>query len=301
MTENQTRGTVIISYDDGVTEDYTLAYPVHRKYGVPAEVCMPSGYVGMDGRVTKSHLLEFQSFGWEIISHTKHHISLADETLTKSVRRGDVKLYISKHTRFKPGVQLSISQGELSELVIVTGHGTDTFGNYLQIDREIENNYTNTKSSRGYRILGPILKQNPVQAVVSVSDDQAYTEIEISKSDLESMGLQIRHFTYPYNRYSQRTKEIVSRFYDSARAGSNGKSTSRIPDRYALRSFNFERHKLTDEKLMRILEKTEQRDELCFLHAHTRSEEFSIERLEKIITTCLTKRIRISTRSEYFS
>jgi peptidoglycan/xylan/chitin deacetylase (PgdA/CDA1 family) len=301
MMENQTRGTVIISYDDGVTEDYTLAFPVHRKYGVPAEVCMPSGYVGRYGRVTKSHLLEFESSGWEIVSHTKHHISLADEALAKSARRGDVKLYISKHTRFKPGVQLSISQGELSELVTVSGYGTDTFGNYLQIDKELENNYTNIKSSRGYRILASLLRQKPLEALVSISDDQTYTEIESSKSELESMGLQIRHFTYPYNRYSRRTKEIVSRFYDSARAGSNGNSTSPIPDRYALRSFNFERHKLTDENLMRILEKTEQRDELCFLHAHSRNNEYSVERLEKIITTCLTKRIRISTRSEYFS
>jgi len=57
MTEDKTRGTIVISYDDGVIEHYTLAYQVHRRYGVPAEVCVPSSYVGMEGRMTKAQLL----------------------------------------------------------------------------------------------------------------------------------------------------------------------------------------------------------------------------------------------------
>jgi hypothetical protein len=301
MSENPAGGTVIISYDDGVAEDYTLAYPIHRKYGVPAEVCMPSSYVGREGRVTKSHLLEMQSSGWEIVSHTKHHISLGDESLTQNARSGDVKLYISNPKRFKPGVRLSISQNGNTEDVTVTDRGKDAYGGYILLDGEIRNSYTGTDHSWISGKVRRILKSKSAGAVIAVSDNQALTEIETSRRELESVGLHIRHFTYPYNRYSRRTREIVSRYYDSARAGSAGESSEQFFDRYALRSTNFERNKISDEELWKFLEKTKERATPCFLHAHTRSTEFSAERLEKIIIFCRDHRIGISTRSRYFS
>jgi peptidoglycan/xylan/chitin deacetylase (PgdA/CDA1 family) len=295
------KSTVIISYDDGVTEDYTLAYPVHRCYGVPAEVCVPSSYVGSEGRLTRDQLMELQSAGWEIVSHTKHHVSLADEVLKRSARRGDSKLYLSGHLKFKPGVQLSVSQGKNTEHVTVTDRGNDRNGNYIVVDREIRNHYTGTGNSRVLQIIRRLSKLKYPHAIVSVSDEQAYTEIQRSRQELENLGFRIRHFTYPYNRYSGRTRELVSRWYESARAGSRNASDSTKSDRYALRSINFERNKINDDKLMEILGETKTRNELCFLHAHTFSEEFSVDRLENIINYCLSNGIDISTRSEYFS
>jgi peptidoglycan/xylan/chitin deacetylase (PgdA/CDA1 family) len=301
MSDNTNGGAIIISYDDGVTEDYTVAYQVHLKHGVPAELCMPSSYVDQEGRVTKSHLLEMQSSGWEIVSHTKHHISLGDESLTRNAGRGDVKLYVSNPKRFKPGIRLSVAGNGKTEDITVTGQGKDSYGGYLLLEREIGNSYTGTLHSGISGKLRRVLKSKSRGAIVAVSDNQALTEIETSRRELESMGLNVRHFTYPYNRYSPRTRELVSRHYDSARAGSAGERSDRLFDRYALRSINFERNRLSDEELWEILERIKEQSIPCFLHAHTRSAEFSAERLEKIITVCMTLGICISTRSRYFS
>jgi peptidoglycan/xylan/chitin deacetylase (PgdA/CDA1 family) len=131
------RGTVVISYDDGDSRDLTSAFPVHERYGVPAEVCVPSSYVDQDGRLTKSQLLDLQAAGWEVVSHTKHHIGLGEEPLSRPADPGDDRLYLSRHTRFKPGIEVRVAQGGASELARVVARGEDSRGGYLQLERGI--------------------------------------------------------------------------------------------------------------------------------------------------------------------
>jgi len=185
------------------------------------------------------------------------------------------------------------------ELITVTDCGTDSKGNYLLLDEEIRHDYRSSGNSRVSRTLRRLLKSKSTSAVVGVSDGQAYIEIETSKHELASMGFNIRHFTYPYNRYSQRNRQTVSRCYDSARVDSYKESNLQIDDRYTLRSTNFECNKITDEKLIAYLQKLKIQKKFCMLHTHTRSREFSVKRLEKIMAFCLSNRIDITTRSKY--
>ena len=260
---------------------------------------MPSSYVGRDGRLTISQLIELQTAGWEIASHTKNHISLGDEALVRDARRGDVKLYLSRHTRFKPGVQVRISHGDVSELAVVADRLDDSRGNYLVLENQIENNYRCGGNLRWARLWRR--NERSERPVVSVSVDQAYTEVVTSKRELESMGLAVNHFTYPYGRYSRWTRGLVQEQYESARAGTNPTPYVERSDRYALQSVPCEMHRTTDDRLLGVLDETRERGGLCVLHAHTRHEGFSEKRLEQIITGCRDRGLSISTRSDYFA
>jgi hypothetical protein len=54
-----------------------------------------------------------------------------------------------------------------------------------------------------------------------LSPAQAREEIEVSKRELEMMGLPVRHFTYPFNQFCAWTRELVARHYVSARTGNS--------------------------------------------------------------------------------
>jgi peptidoglycan/xylan/chitin deacetylase (PgdA/CDA1 family) len=298
--------TVVISYDDGYEEEYTHAFPLHQKYEVPGEVCIPSCYVGMEGRLTASQLLEMQSAGWEIASHTRYHVTLGEEPLLRNASRGETKIFVGDNTRFRPGTtEIRISFGRLGEEAIVTDLGSDARGAYLVLDREIENDYV-AKAEGKWARLWRLATGQRGHSIVGLSADQAYAEIVTSKLELEAMGLEVRHFAYPYGRYSDWTRDLVSRHYESARAGGRRKRGSATrtrteqPDLFALPSVLCDESALTDGQLDRVLDETLELGGLRFLHAHTRNRGTFSPRLERIITGCLGRGLVVSTRREYF-
>jgi peptidoglycan/xylan/chitin deacetylase (PgdA/CDA1 family) len=295
------RGTVVISYDDGDSRDLTSAFPVHKSYGVPAEVCVPSSYVDQEGRLTKSQLLDLQAAGWEVVSHTKHHIGLGEEPLSRPADPGDDRLYLSRHTRFKPGIEVRVAQGGASELARVVARGEDSRGGYLQLERGINSAFDSAAGPRPLRWLRRLAGDPLRGAVVSVSPEQAREEIEMSRLDLEAMGLVVRHFTYPWGRLCSWTRTLVAASYESARAVSAPHSRTGSNDPHALPSTSFEGAKDFEARVLRIVDRAADRGGLSMFHAHTRNRAFSEALLERLIERCLQRGLRISTRSDYFA
>jgi peptidoglycan/xylan/chitin deacetylase (PgdA/CDA1 family) len=294
------RATVVISYDDGDSRDLTSAFPVHERYGVPAEVCVPSSYVDQEGRLTKSQLLDLQAAGWEVVSHTKHHIGLGEEPLSRPAGPGDDRLYLNRHTRFKAGVEIRVAQGDGSELARVVARGEDSRGGYLQLERGIERGFDAPAGPRPLRWLRRLAGGSRTGAVVSVSPEQAREEIETSRRDLEAMGLVVRHFTYPYNRLCSWTRELVAACYESARAGAAANLHNEPHDLYALPSTSFEGSEGFQRRVLRVVDQAGDRGGLYMFHAHTRNPAFSEALLEGLIERCFRRGLRFSTRSEYF-
>lgn len=63
----------VITFDDGYVDNYTIAYPILKKYGFTASVFMVSSYINGEGFLSWSQLEELIAGGWEIEGHTVSH------------------------------------------------------------------------------------------------------------------------------------------------------------------------------------------------------------------------------------
>jgi peptidoglycan/xylan/chitin deacetylase (PgdA/CDA1 family) len=69
---------VIITFDDGYTDNYQTALPIMEKYGMKGTVFVIAGQVGQPGYMTWDQIKFMQAKGIEIGSHTYSHIALTD-------------------------------------------------------------------------------------------------------------------------------------------------------------------------------------------------------------------------------
>ncbi|TGE34159.1 polysaccharide deacetylase family protein [Desulfosporosinus sp. Sb-LF] len=63
----------VITFDDGYLDNYTIAYPILKKYGFTATIFMVSSYINGEGFMSWSQLRELDSNGWKIEGHTVNH------------------------------------------------------------------------------------------------------------------------------------------------------------------------------------------------------------------------------------
>ena len=64
---------IIITFDDANEDNYTVAFPIMKKYGFTGVLYLPVDYIGMAGYLTVDQIKEMISAGWEIGSHTLTH------------------------------------------------------------------------------------------------------------------------------------------------------------------------------------------------------------------------------------
>ncbi len=71
---------VAITFDDGWSEQYSIAFPLLQKYGMKATFYVPSSYPVGKRFMTWEQLVELRDAGMEIGSHTRKHVNLLDVT-----------------------------------------------------------------------------------------------------------------------------------------------------------------------------------------------------------------------------
>lgn len=71
-----TARSVLITFDDGYTDNYTTAYKVLKNYGFKAVIFVITHYVGKGGFLTERQLREMSADGIDIQSHTASHRKL---------------------------------------------------------------------------------------------------------------------------------------------------------------------------------------------------------------------------------
>jgi peptidoglycan/xylan/chitin deacetylase (PgdA/CDA1 family) len=67
---------VVLTFDDGGEDNYTVAYPILRDHGYVATFFVITGKVGSEGAMTWQELRELQGSGMSVQSHTVSHPDL---------------------------------------------------------------------------------------------------------------------------------------------------------------------------------------------------------------------------------
>jgi peptidoglycan/xylan/chitin deacetylase (PgdA/CDA1 family) len=69
---------VVISFDDGNVSNYTMGFPILKKYGFKATEFVVTAAIGKKGVLSKQDILAMQDSGfWDIESHSVHHPHLS--------------------------------------------------------------------------------------------------------------------------------------------------------------------------------------------------------------------------------
>lgn len=70
------QGAVTIMFDDAEDNTFTAAKPLMDRYQLPGVSAAPSGFVGAAGYMTAAQLLDLQTAGWEVVSHSINHTDM---------------------------------------------------------------------------------------------------------------------------------------------------------------------------------------------------------------------------------
>jgi peptidoglycan/xylan/chitin deacetylase (PgdA/CDA1 family) len=74
------RGNVVFTMDDGWTTQYTVAYPILKKYGIRGTIALISNKVGQENTMSLEQFTEVYVNGWDLVNHTHTHTRLAEKT-----------------------------------------------------------------------------------------------------------------------------------------------------------------------------------------------------------------------------
>ncbi|WP_162921742.1 polysaccharide deacetylase family protein [Listeria costaricensis] len=67
---------VVITFDDGYQDNYTNAYPILKKYALPANIFVITSKIGADNHFDEQAMKEMSANGIEMESHTVNHPEL---------------------------------------------------------------------------------------------------------------------------------------------------------------------------------------------------------------------------------
>jgi peptidoglycan/xylan/chitin deacetylase (PgdA/CDA1 family) len=67
---------IVLTFDDGHSSIYELAFPIMQEYGYPGVDFIPTGWIGKKELMTLDQVRSLENAGWETGGHTVNHANL---------------------------------------------------------------------------------------------------------------------------------------------------------------------------------------------------------------------------------
>lgn len=183
------RTAVVITFDDGYLDNFTLAYPILRKYGVPATIYLTTGLIGTSGR-TWPDLIEHALIETDLkrFAHPDLFGGKPVSIDTKTAKEY-VCLAIGQSLKPMPYARRMQILAEVLDSLGMNGKKREMERMMLNWD-EVKEMAANGITFGSHSHTHPILSKMPI--------DQAKEEIYLSKRTIEeNLGREVKHFAIP--------------------------------------------------------------------------------------------------------
>ena len=210
---------VSINFDDGYMDNYTHAFPVIRKYGLPATIFLTTDLIGQD------HLFWWDEV-FQIIRHSaeKSPGGKSADILRDAFRASRINNFLmnKKESEIKDFVDKLKKQYRISKKIT-----PNQMLGWQEIKDMADSGISFGSHTKTHRNL------------CLMEDDEMRRELMDSKLELEErLGAKKVGFCYPFGIYDDRVKDIVRDLgFDYARTCKKG-SNSKDMDRFSLRSID---------------------------------------------------------------
>jgi len=196
------RPSIAITFDDGYLDNYTLAYPVLKKHGVPATIYLTTGLVGtLDGIWTEQIGLAFLETKKDYFNFSALLGDKAIPIKTKEEKE-QANSKVSDALKLKPDNKRRELMQELFEMLEVNEKSGRHFGERMMLNwEEVQEMRKDGITIGSHSHTHPILSQ--------MSSEEAKDEILNSKKVVEkNVDIKVRHFSFPNGREEDFSEEL---------------------------------------------------------------------------------------------
>jgi len=189
--------TVVITFDDGYLDNYTFAFPILKKYKIPATIFLTTGYVG------SNKIFWWDKLGYIIFNTKIEKINLKDfgEIYPKSIRQS-IQSFESFIEKFK-----NIPEEKRKDLIEELLNSTNvTIPKQIVKDTILSWDQVKEMAENGIKF-GAHTVNHPILTQISMKN--AENEIVNSKKDIEKhINEPVRTFCYPNGLSTDFNNEI---------------------------------------------------------------------------------------------
>lgn len=196
---NSLRGCVAITFDDGFRDNYENAYPILRKYNVPATIFLTTGYIE-DGTAPWFITLRYIFMKTE---KTRFQFSLNDKTISLPMQTREEKFAASDKAMAclkdcPDQERLPLLDSLCEELEV---NDFREIENLMLTWDQIKEMSENGISFGAHTVSHPVLSRIPME--------KAEKEIRESKKIIEEkVGKSVASFAYPFGKRAQYKREL---------------------------------------------------------------------------------------------
>ncbi|MES9835279.1 MAG: polysaccharide deacetylase family protein [Candidatus Thiodiazotropha sp.] len=207
-------GSCLITFDDGWVDNYTYAYPILKKYNVPATIFLATDYIGSDKSFWQEELTGIIKSSYHDKDREALEIIDLENILELSTSDALIKAQEKiQELKSLPDFELHDLIGRLKEIVVrhADSLSVDKFLNWDQVKEMQADNITFASHGCSHSIM------------TKISEDQLQYELEESSAVIKSKtGIYSYALAYPNGNFDESMTRAVSAIYDLAFATESG-------------------------------------------------------------------------------